>query len=158
MAGWPVHWLDRWNIWRLPTLTTQAWACWSGTDESWPRAFEDDWLRRTKKPGRLSVVTSVSTSPVNCSINYCGALGWVLLLLVQFSSVAQSCLTLCDPMGCSTPGLPVFHHLPELAQTHVHWDGDAIQPSCPLSSPSPPAFNLSQHQGLLPSWKLGNSA
>ena len=63
-------------------------------------------------------------------------------------SVIQSCLTLCDPVVCSMPGSPVHHHLPELAQTHVHWVGDAIQPSHPLSSPSPPAFNLSQHQGL----------
>ena len=66
----------------------------------------------------------------------------------QCSSVAQSCLTLCDPMDCSTPGLPVHHQLPEFTQTHVHRVGDAIQPSHPLSSPSPPAFNLSQHQGL----------
>ena len=66
----------------------------------------------------------------------------------QFSSVAQSCPTLCDPMDCSTPGLPVHHQLLELAQTHVHWVGDAIQPSHFLSSPSPPTFNLSQHQGL----------
>ena len=64
----------------------------------------------------------------------------------QFSSVAQSCLTLCNPMNRSTPGLPVHHQLPKLTQTHVHWVGDAIQPSHPLSSPSPPAFNLSQHQ------------
>ena len=66
----------------------------------------------------------------------------------QFSSISQSCLTLCNPMDCSTPGLPVHHQLLELTQTHVHWVGDAIQPSHPLSSPSPPAFNLSQHQGL----------
>ena len=59
-----------------------------------------------------------------------------------------SCVQLCDPMDCSTPGLPVHHHLLELAQTHVHHVGDAIQPPHPLSSPSPPAFNLSQHQGL----------
>ena len=64
------------------------------------------------------------------------------------SSVAQSCPTLCNPMDCSTPGLPVHHHLPELAQTHVHRVRDAIQPSHPLSPPSPPALNLSQHQGL----------
>ena len=63
-------------------------------------------------------------------------------------SVTKSCPTLCDPMGWSTPGLPVLHHLPELAQTHVHQVGDAIQPSHPLSSPSPPAFNISQHQRL----------
>ena len=68
---------------------------------------------------------------------------------IQYSSVAQSCLTLCDPTYCKTPGLPVHHQLLELAQTHVLWVGDAIQPSHPLSSPSPPAFNLSQHQGLL---------
>ena len=69
------------------------------------------------------------------------------LISVQFSSVTQSCPTLCDPMDSSTPGLPIHHQLPESTQTHVHWVGDAIQPSHPLSSPSP-ALNLSQHQGL----------
>ena len=68
--------------------------------------------------------------------------------VVQFSSVAQSCPTLPNPMNCSIPGLPIHHQLPESTQTHVHWVGDAIQPSYPLSSPSPPALNLSQHQGL----------
>ena len=67
---------------------------------------------------------------------------------VQFSSVTQSCQTLCDPMNRSTPGLPVHHQLPEFTQTHVHRVSDAIQPSHPLSSPSPPAPNPSQHQGL----------
>ena len=67
---------------------------------------------------------------------------------IQFSSVTQSCLSLCDPMNCSTPGLPVHHQLPEFTQTHVRWVSDAIQPSHPLLSPSPPTFNLSQHQGL----------
>ena len=67
----------------------------------------------------------------------------------QFSAVAQACPTLCDPMDCSTPGLPVHHQFAEFTQIHVHWVGDAIQPSNPLSSPAPPAFNLSQHQGLL---------
>ena len=66
----------------------------------------------------------------------------------QFSSVAQSCLTLCDPMNCSMPGLPVHQQLLEFTQTHVHWVGDAIQPSHPLSAPFPPAFNPSQHWGL----------
>ena len=65
-----------------------------------------------------------------------------------FSSVAQPCLTLCDRMDCSTPGLPVHHQLLELTQTHVHRVSDVIQPSHSLSSPSPPTFNLSQHQGL----------
>ena len=67
---------------------------------------------------------------------------------VQFSSVTQSCLTLCDPMDCSTPGFPVHHQLSELSQTHVHGVGDAIQPSHSLLSPSSPPFDLSQHQCL----------
>ena len=69
-----------------------------------------------------------------------------LLTYVQFSSVAQSCPTLCDPMNRRMPGLPVHHQLLEFTQTHVHWVGDAIQPSHPLLSPSPPAPNPSQHQ------------
>ena len=76
-------------------------------------------------------------------------LGFVYLVSsVQFSSVTQSCLTLCDPMNHSTPGLPVHHQLPEFTQTHVHRVGGVIQPSHPLLSPSPPAPNPSQHQGL----------
>ena len=71
-----------------------------------------------------------------------------LIGIFQFSSVAQSCPTLCDPMNCSAPGLPVHHQLPECTQTHVHQVSDAIQPSHPLSSPSPPAPNSSQHQSL----------
>ena len=67
---------------------------------------------------------------------------------LQFSSVAQWCLTPCDPMNCSMPGLPVHHQLPEFTQTQVHRVGDAIQPSHPLSSPSPPAPNPSQHQSF----------
>ena len=70
------------------------------------------------------------------------------LCFISVSSGAQSCRTLCDPVDCSTPGFPVHHQLPELAQTPVHWVGDTTQPSYLLSSPSPPAFNLSQHQGL----------
>ena len=71
-----------------------------------------------------------------------------LVSSVQFSSVTQSCPTLCDPMDCSMPGFPVHHQLLVFTQTHVHWVSDAIQPSHSLSSSSPPAFNLSQHQGL----------
>ena len=66
----------------------------------------------------------------------------------QFRSVAQSCPTLCNPIDCSTPGLPIQCQLLEFAQTHVHWVGDAIQPSDPLSFPSPPTLHVSQHQGL----------
>ena len=67
---------------------------------------------------------------------------------VQFTSVTQSCLTLSNPMDCSTPGFPVYYQSPEFTQTHVHCICDAIQPSHPLLSASPPSFNLSQHQGL----------
>ena len=75
---------------------------------------------------------------------------------IEFSSVAQSCPILWDPMDCSTPGFPVNHQLVGFTQTHVHRVGDATQPSHPMSSPSPPAFSLSQHQGLFPqiSWFL----
>ena len=72
----------------------------------------------------------------------------LIVFSVQFSSVAQSCPTPRDPLNCSTPGLPVHHQLPEFTQTHIHRVGDAIQPSHPLSSPSPPAPNPSQHQSL----------
>ena len=71
-----------------------------------------------------------------------------LMLFCSCCLVIESCLTLYDPVDCSTPGFPILHYRPELAQTHVHWVGDAIQPPHPLSPPAPPAFSLSQHQGL----------
>ena len=92
-------------------------------------------LLRSWKTQRYIVITN-SGSQFRC------------LSSVQFISVPQSCPALCDPMNHSTPGLPVHHQLPEFAQTHVHRVSDAIQPSHPLSSPSPPAPNPSQHQGL----------
>ena len=105
------------------------------------------------KPGRVWAKGKQKCHAVSYSFECCVFLStWLPLTTyycsVQFSSVTQSCLTLCDPMNRSTPGLPVHHQLPESTQTHVHWVGDAIQPSHPLSSPSLPAFNLSQHQGL----------
>ena len=75
-------------------------------------------------------------------------IGLKMFSSVQFSSVAQSCPTLCDPMNRNTPGLPVHHQLPDFTQTHVHQVSDAIQPSHPLLSLSPPALNPSQHQSL----------
>ena len=77
--------------------------------------------------------------------NHCISSAWHIS---QFSSVAQLCPTLCGPMNRTTPSLPVHHQLPESTQTHVHWVSDAIQPSHPLSSPSPPAFNLSHHRSF----------
>ena len=73
-------------------------------------------------------------------------LSFILLVSCSVSSIQVNCVWLCDPMDCSTPGLPVHHQHLEFTQTHVHWVGDAIQPSHPLSSPSPPTFNLSQHR------------
>ena len=73
---------------------------------------------------------------------------YINVYISQFSSVAQSCLTLCDPMNCSMPDFPIHHQLPELAQTQVHQVSDSIQPSHLLSSPSPPAFSISQHQSF----------
>ena len=86
--------------------------------------------------GGQSIGDSASVLPMNSQ-------GWC-----PFSSVAKLWVTLCDPPDCNTPGFPVHYQLPELAQTHVHPAGDAIQPSYPLLSPYPPAFDLSQHQGL----------
>ena len=92
-----------------------------------PRACYTEW----SKSEREKQISSINT-----------------YLSVQFSSVAQSCPTLCDPVNGSTPDLPVHHQLPEFTQTHVHRVSDAIQPSHPLSSPSPPGPNPSQHQSL----------
>ena len=87
---------------------------------------------------------------------------WMLKLLhcIPFLFIVQllSHVQLCDPVDCSRPDFPVHHHLPELAQIHVHWVGDAIQPSCPLWSSSPPAFYLFQHQGLFQSWFFSSRA
>ena len=96
-------------------------------------------------------LTQGSNLPFLCLLYY----RWVLYLwatgkpaYMYISSVAQSCPTLSDPMNCSMPGLPVHHQFPEFTQIHIHWVGDAIQPSHPLSSPLPPAPNPSQHQSL----------
>ena len=92
--------------------------------------------------------TSYESTNYNSTRPHCRGFKWSWFSSVQFSSVAQSCLTLCDPMNCSTPGLPVHHQLLEFTQTHVHRVSDAIQPSHPLLPPFPPAPNPSQHQSL----------
>ena len=102
------------------------------------------------------VLKSTLRNPLKQTLNYFSGIKFLLHQIFKYShsspmsstSSIQSCPTLCDPMDCSTPSFPVHHQLPDLAQTHVHWVSDAIQPPYPLSSPSPPAFNLSQHQGL----------
>ena len=115
--------------WCLPTVSSSV-VPFSSRLQSFP-ASGSFQMSQLFVSGGQSIGASASVLPMN-----------------QFSSVAQSCLTLCDPMDCSMPGLPVHHQLPECTQIHVHWVSDAIQLSHPLSSPSPPAFNLSQHQGL----------
>ena len=110
----------------------------------------------------LSALSNCSSTALHCGLAWriIKAVLLVPLLLIESFlltqllsgwccfSVVQCCPTLSHPVDCSTPGFPVLHHLLDLAQTHVHWVGDAIQASHPLSSPSPPAFNLSPHQGL----------
>ena len=100
-------------------------------------SFRMDWLDLLAVQGTLRSLLQHHCSKAS-----------ILWPSVQFSSVAQSCPTLCNPMNCSTPGLPVHHQLLELTQIHIHQVSDAIQPSHPLSSPSPPAPNPSQHQSL----------
>jgi len=103
--------------------------------------------------GSSAILKPASTSGISWFTN-CWSLAWRILSItllvcsVQFSLLAQSCLTLCNPMNLSTPGLPVHHQLPEFTQTHTHWVGDAIQPSHHLSSPSLPAPNPSHPQSL----------
>ena len=99
------------------------------------------WRRETEFSNMLCPPEGMSHSA--CVTQYCHR-----SRISQFSSIAQSCPTLCEPRDCSVPGFPVHHQCPEFTQTHVHQVGDAIQSSRPLSSPSPPAFSLSQHQGL----------
>ena len=119
-------------------------ACWSNWGGHWARKSitqtHQYFLHEEGFLLRFYVLQSLSQGPRPLGLHQC--------LSVVDVKVDQSCLTLWDPMNCSTPGLPVHHQLPEFTQTHLHWVGDAIQPSHPLSSPSPPTLNLSQHQGL----------
>ena len=121
-------------------LGTADWEC-ESCSSSW--VFQTSWPNAQGEKATPAVLT-VPPSPAQCFL----LLNLPIRAGVQFSSVAQLCLTLCDPMNRSTPGLPVHHQLSEFAQTHAHQGGDAIQPAHPLSSPSPPAPNPSQHQGL----------
>ena len=107
------------------------------------------WITRGLfRPGLLEAVVVLPGVATSLFINKKFKISVLISKICFCCSVAQSCLTRCNPMDCSTPGLPVHRQLPDFAQLHVHSVGDAIQPSHPLSPPSPPAFNLSQHQGL----------
>ena len=111
------------------------------------------WLLMCYIDSLCSFDYTLRFSNLSCLNVFSGCIGFLQLhyhpfSYIQFSSVTQSCPSLCNPMNCSTPGLPVHHQLPEFTQTHAHLVGDAIQPSHPLSSPSPLAPNPSQHQQL----------
>ena len=134
------------NIFFLFGHTATSWEfLWSGI-ELGPQQWKH-WILTTRLSGNSHCVLfqKVIFSWILASCSY---LCFIISFTVQFSSVAQSCPTLCDPMNHSSPGLPVHHQLPEFTQTHVHWVCDAIQPSHPGSFPSPPAPNPSQHQSL----------
>ena len=139
MVGWH-HWLDGHGFgWTLGVL--------EGLREAWRAAVHgvtksqtqlSDWTELNVNNNQTSLTLQKYVIP-DLFLNT-----WEKVKML----VAQSCPTLCDPMDCSTPGFPVLLYLPEFAQTHVHWVGDAIQPSHSLLPPSPPALNLSQYQGL----------
>ena len=124
--------------WCYAIISTELWLRWRDIEKVCPFLL-------------LKAIDSVSTYLRISSLNISGPL-WLIIAVyfvsVQFSSVTQSCPTLCDPMNRSTPVLPAHHQHPEFTRTHVHRVGDAIQPSHPLWSPSPPAPNPSQHQGI----------
>ena len=130
-GGSLIYWVKKIKVMRIPKITLSI-------------ITKDIHSLSKSKPGPMMSLQANEKSLRMSSLSTCDK--W-------FSSIAQSCPTLCNPMDCSTPGLPLHHQIPEFIQTHVHWVGDAIQPSHPLLSPSPPAFNLSQHQGLF-KWAL----
>ena len=136
--------LDRWNCIRANAILEMWCLVWHdfhwptiGLNDSSPSPASNIWVPAALLPHLTPESPLGSNSWIKPDKDCCCCL------------VAQSCLTLCNLMDCSTPGFPVPRHLPELAQTYVHGVSDAIHPSHPLSSPSPPAFNLSQHQGQL---------
>jgi len=114
-------------------------------------SFRIDWFNLLVVQGSLKSLLQHQKETIdllNCPLAKYQIPRLTFSLSVQFSSVTQSCPTLCEPKNCSTPGLPVHHQLLDFTQTHVRQVGDAIQPSHPLSSPFPPALNPSQHQSL----------
>ena len=133
MAGWH-HWLDGHEFEQIWELVMDR--------EAWCAAVHGV----TKSQTQLSDWTGLNMFTFLYRRITVFPLEWAKFFLRSQS--VQSCAILCDSMDCSMPGLPVHHQLPEFTQTHIHWVSDTIQPSHPPSSPSPPAFNLSQHQGL----------
>ena len=149
-----------WSSFSLSRRLTRVVACYYSTSLLFPAKWH--YIKRmTSSSSSIHQLRDVWVTPLSVLLNIAATkihmhiFPWMCFhfiprdyfMQVQFSSVAQSSPTLCDPMNHNTPGLPVHHQLLEFTQTHVHWVGDAIQPSHPLSTPSP-ALNLSQHQGL----------
>ena len=146
-------WVGRipwWRAWQHTPVFLLGESPWTeepgGLQSMGSQRIRHGWV--TKNTMQASVDLAWTTAVFVTNLSAPSLLLWVEFSSVQFSSVAQSCPTLCNPMNHSTPGLPVHHQLPQFTQTHIHRVGDAIQPSHPLSSPSPPAPNPSQHQGL----------
>ena len=136
-------------LWRIPlppSLSRSVYVLFLCTSTVYLR-FDRWWSASEKHPKQVRLTGIILRSSLQQSIWAAKCKGHSFHSL-QFSSVAQSCPTLWDPINCSTPGLPVHHQLPESTQTHVHCVSNAIQPSYPLSSPSPVALNLSEHQSL----------
>ena len=139
----PSSWATCWVIWEIK----------AGPLLDWRESRRPKWgmiscMRNCVSSEAVSdIIGKASIHPEKVTMSFISYVRG-MFSSVQFSSVAQSCLTLCDPMNHSTPGLPVHHQLPEFTQTHIHRVSDAIQPSHALSSPSPPAPNPSQHQSL----------
>ena len=145
IPGESFYWVSRSHRFRVPWLLRHVeppWAALPAPSNTNPPSF----LLSSNPPKRIHLESA--SQSWHLSVN---PKSWQTLSYHQFSSVVQLCPTLCDPMYCSMPGFAVHHQLPELAQTHVHQVSDAIQPSHPLMSPSPPTFNLSQQQDLFQS-------
>ena len=144
-------WQEIYSIEKSKTLFSTGraynWEMNGGNGGAWGIDGEGRWTGVGLGVDPLSCLTQQSFLKM-CQILLCLIFLCIDWWCSQFSSIAQSCPTLCDPMDCGTPGFPVHHQLLELTQTHVHHVSDAVQPSHPLLSPSPPAFNLSQPQGL----------
>ena len=160
MIKWTTVLCNLMNLWAIPCRATQdRWVTAESSDKTWSteegnsKPFQHSCLENPmnsmKRIAWSYVIQCLAFRGTNKLFSAVAALFNIpTAISIQFSSVAQSCLTLCDPINCSMPGLPVHHQLPEFTQTHIPWVSDVIQPSHPLSSPSPPVPNPSQHQSL----------
>ena len=124
-------------------MTFVSYFHWNGSKGGWAKGIKVKVIKRYKPLVIKELSQKIITHSTRSILNN------IIITLSGVFVVLQSGPTFCDPLDCGMPGFPVLHHLPEFSQTHVHWVSDAIQPSHPLLPPSPPAFSLSQHHGLL---------